>query len=84
MLPSFHKPGWIGNNSFNEMGTLKGPINAFSSLDYTTIRTTLKKNPQSNTLVDCWWIETQSWDHKDFLELFFFPVFNPISIKVNT
>lgn len=51
------------------MGTLRGPINAFSSLDYTTLRTTLKKNPQCNTLVDCWWIETQSWDHKDFLEL---------------
>jgi len=32
MLPSFHKPGWIGNNSFNETGTLRGPINAFSSL----------------------------------------------------
>lgn len=43
MLLSIHKPGWIGNNSFNEMGTLRGPINAFSSLDYTAIRTTLNK-----------------------------------------
>lgn len=43
MLPSFHKPGWIGNNSLNEMRTPRGPINAFSSLQYTTIRTTKKK-----------------------------------------